>query len=69
MITAAATSAATSWLRSLAAPLLATGGLLWALTFVLIVLNGMLTGTLPNQPGALSPLFLRIGIRVFASRW
>lgn len=49
----------------LSAPLMIAGGLLWIATFVLIVVNGLMTGTLPNIPDAASPLFLRIGIRAF----
>jgi hypothetical protein len=53
-------------LRSLANSILFAGGVLWILTFALIVVNGVITGTLPNQPDVVSPPFLRIGIRLFA---
>ncbi|HMQ30952.1 MAG TPA: hypothetical protein PKD53_09495 [Chloroflexaceae bacterium] len=70
MITTATPTTAAAPSRSrlgrLAGPLLALGGLLWVLTFALIVVNGALTGTLPNQPDAVSPLALRVGIRLFA---
>lgn len=66
MITATALTAAPSRLGRMTGPLLALGGLLWILTFALIVVNGALTGSLPNQPDAVSPLALRVGIRLFA---
>lgn len=49
-----------------AGPLLVAGGLLWIGTFGCLIVNGFLTGTLPSQPDAVSPLFLRIAIRLFA---
>jgi hypothetical protein len=45
-------------------PALTLGGLLWITDFVLILVNGLLTGMLPGAD-AQTPLYLRIGLRLF----
>lgn len=44
---------------------LCIGGLLWALDFVQIIINGALTGTLPADADAQLPVYLRAGLRLF----
>lgn len=46
-------------------PAFTIGGLLWIGDFVQIIINGAITGQLPDAPDALLPLALRIGVRLF----
>ncbi len=41
------------------------GGLFWVIDFVLIILNGVLTGSLPADGDVQLPLYLRVGLRLF----
>jgi hypothetical protein len=52
-------------LTCLMAAALFFGGLFWAIDFVLIILNGMVTGSLPAESDAQLPLYLRVGLRLF----
>lgn len=44
--------------------LFSLGGLFWAADFVTIVINGMLTGSLPSAPDPELPLYMRIVLRL-----
>jgi hypothetical protein len=57
----------TSRATRLLGPALTIGGLIWISDFAQIIVNGAITGHLPDAPDALLPLALRIGLRLFVA--